>query len=86
MIDRKATPGRLSTARERARERRARRRRRALRWGGALLLLAFVFFAGVALGKALEDTPASGDQTLVRTLVPTTLTPAKTVTVTVSNP
>ena len=35
---------------------------------------------------ALEDTPASGDQTLVRTLVPTTLTPAKTVTVTVSNP
>jgi hypothetical protein len=80
------TPGRLSSARERARERRARRRRRILRWAGTILLLGVVFFAGLALGKAVEDEPAAGDQTLVRTLIPTTLTPRETVTVTVSNP
>jgi hypothetical protein len=81
-----ATPGRLSTARQRARDRRARRRSRLLRWGAGLLLLGLVFFAGLALGMALEDSPASGNQTLVRTIVPTTLTPRETVTVTVSNP
>jgi flagellar biogenesis protein FliO len=81
-----ATPGRLFTARERARDRRARRRSRLLRWAGGLLLLALVFFAGLALGRALEDAPAGGNQTLVRTIVPTTLTPRETVTVTVSNP
>jgi hypothetical protein len=79
-----------STAREWARERRARRRgrgRRILRWVGALLLLALVFLAGLAIGRAIESTPAEGDQTLVRTLVvPGTLTPSETVTVTVSNP
>lgn len=81
-----ATPGRLSTARQRARDRRARRRARVLRWGGAVLLLGFVFFAGLAVGMALEESPAGGNQTLVRTIVPTTLTPRETVTVTVSNP
>jgi hypothetical protein len=45
-----------------------------------------VFFAGLAVGRALEGTPAEGGQTLVRTLVPTTLTPPETVTVTVSKP
>jgi hypothetical protein len=79
-----------STARERARERRAARRgrgRRILRWVGGLLLLAFVFLAGLAVGRATESTPEGGDQTLVRTLVvPGTLTPRETVTVTVSNP
>jgi hypothetical protein len=38
------------------------------------------------VGRAVESVPASENQTLVRTLVPTTLTPRETVTVTVSNP
>ncbi|HEY3106495.1 MAG TPA: hypothetical protein VGJ49_06835 [Gaiellaceae bacterium] len=75
-----------SRSRERARERRRRRRRRILRWVGATLLLAVAFFAGLAVGRVLDDESPSGDQTLVRTLVPTTLTPQQTVTVTVSNP
>jgi hypothetical protein len=53
---------------------------------GGLVLLGVVFFAGLAVGKAVEDEPAAGDRTLVRTLLPTTLTPRETVTVTVSNP
>jgi hypothetical protein len=75
-----------SLASERARERRARRSRRVLRWSGGLLVLAFVFFVGLAVGMALEDDGKTGDQTLVRTLLPTTLTPRDTVTVTVSKP
>jgi hypothetical protein len=75
-----------SLAGERARERRARRGRRILRWSGGLLVLAFVFFVGLAVGMALEDNGKTGDQTLVRTLLPTTLTPRETVTVTVSKP
>ena len=75
-----------SLASERARERRARRSRRVLRWSGGLLVLAFVFFVGLAVGMALEDDGKTGDQTLVRTLLPTTLTPRETVTVTVSKP
>jgi len=51
-----------------------------------LLLLALVFFVGLAVGMALEDNGKTGDQTLVRTLLPTTLTPRETVTVTVSKP
>jgi hypothetical protein len=49
-------------------------------------VLGFAFFVGLAVGKAVERTPARGDQTLVRTLLPGTLTPRETVTVTVSNP
>jgi hypothetical protein len=75
-----------SLASERARERRARRSRRVLRWSGGLLVLAFVFFVGLAVGMALEEDGKTGDQTLVRTLLPTTLTPRETVTVTVSKP
>jgi hypothetical protein len=46
-----------------------------------------VFFAGLALGRAIESEPGSGEtNTSVRTLVPTTLTPRDTVTVTVSTP
>jgi hypothetical protein len=56
------------------------------RWSGGLLVLAFVFFVGLAVGMALEETGKTGDQKLVRTLLPTTLTPRETVTVTVSNP
>jgi hypothetical protein len=75
-----------SRSRERARERRERRRRRILRWSGAALLVAVAFFAGLAVGKALDDENGGGSQTIVQTLVPTTLTPQQTVTVTVSNP
>lgn len=57
-----------------------------LRWGGALLLLAAVFFVGLAVGKAVDEGPVPSGQTLVRTLLPTTLTPRETVTVTVSKP
>jgi hypothetical protein len=35
---------------------------------------------------ALEENGKAGDQKLVRTLLPTTLTPRETVTVTVSKP
>jgi hypothetical protein len=82
-----ASEGRITSDRERARERRGRRRtRRVLRWIGALLVLAVAFFAGLAVGRAVEEDQAKGDQTLIRTLVPTTLAPPETVTVTVSNP
>jgi hypothetical protein len=75
-----------SPARDRARERRGRRSRRVFRWAGGLLVLAFVFFVGLAVGMALEENGKTGDQKLVRTLLPTTLTPRETVTVTVSKP
>src|SRR6266508_4312857 len=77
---------RSSIASERARERRARSGRRVLRWSGGLLVLAFVFYVGLVVGMAIEDNGKTGDQTLVRTLLPTTLTPRETVTVTVSKP
>jgi hypothetical protein len=51
-----------------------------------VIVLAVVFFVGLAIGRAVEEEPDAGTQTLVRTLVPTTLTPRETVTVTVSNP
>lgn len=79
-----ASSGRPTSSR--ARERRARSSRRVFRWSGGLLVLAFVFFVGLAVGMALEDNGKTGDQTLVRTLIPTTLTPRETVTVTVSKP
>jgi hypothetical protein len=75
--------------RERARARRAERRRRGLRWAGRIAVLAAVFFFGLALGRAVESgsVPDEGSsQTLVRTVVPGTLTPQETVTVTVSKP
>lgn len=75
--------------RERARARRAERRRRGLRWAGRIVVLAAVFFFGLALGRAVESgsTPDEGSgQTLVRTVVPATLTPQETITVTVSKP
>ena len=75
-----------SRTRQHDRERRAHRRRRALRFVGALVAVAVVFFCGLAVGLALRDNKDAQGQTLVRTLVPTTITPAKTVTVTVSNP
>ena len=73
-------------SRERARERRSRRRGRILRWAGSFLLAAVIFLAGLALGREIESTPREGQQTIVGTIVPTTVSPAETVTVTVSNP
>jgi hypothetical protein len=77
----------LSTLRPRAHERarvRRARRKRALAWLAGLLVLAAVFFAGVAIGRAVEDAPRpGGTQTRIRTLDPLTIPPAeRTVTVT----
>jgi hypothetical protein len=48
---------------------------------------AVFFFAGLALGRAIGSGSGAGEtNTTVRTLVPSTLTPQETVTVTVSNP
>jgi hypothetical protein len=66
-----------------------RRRRRAVLVGLAgFLALAAVFFAGLFLGKAIEDAPRPGGaQTIVRTLVPETIGPVEdVVTVTVTAP
>ena len=70
------------------RRRARRRRRRALVWVVRLVLLGLAFFAGLAVGRAVEDAPApGGTQTLVRTLEPVTIHPApRTVTVTVPSP
>jgi hypothetical protein len=83
-----ATPGRIlsSRERERARARRHRGARRILRWGFWLLVVAVAFFAGLVVGRVVQEDGAKGDQTLVRTLVPTTLIAPETVTVTVSKP
>ena len=73
--------------RERARARRSRNRGRALVWLLRLVVAAVVFFAGLAVGRALESGgESSGTNTTVRTLEVTTLTPQETVTVTVSSP
>jgi hypothetical protein len=80
------SPDRITSRERRARERRERSRGRFFKWAGGLLLLAVVFFAGLAVGKALESDQGTETQTSVRTLLPTTLTPLQTVTVTVSKP
>ena len=68
------------------REHRERGRRRLLRIGVGAALVAAVFAAGLALGQSLDDNPGTGQtQTLVRTLRPLPLPPAReTVTVTVN--
>ena len=66
-----------SGRRERVRRdrRRARRPRAGLVHGG-LAVAVIVFFAGLALGRALEEGPEpAAPQTLVRTLEPGTLPP-----------
>jgi hypothetical protein len=76
-------PGRAG-GRERPRARRARRGRRFLGWLLGLVLLAAVFFAGLAIGRALEEAPQpGGTQMRVRTIEPLTVAPEeRTVTVT----
>jgi hypothetical protein len=49
-------------------------------------VVGVAFFAGLAVGRAVQKDEGKGDQTLVRTLVPTTLIAPETVTVTVSKP
>ena len=74
-----------SAREERSRHRAAAgRRRAALVWTARLVTLGLAFFAGLAVGRALEDAPKpGGTQTLVRTLVAGTVRPEpETVTVT----
>ena len=69
------------------RSRRGRGGSRLLAWAVRLVVLAVVFGIGVAVGLALKVPEPGGTQTLVRTLVPTTVGPAeRTVTVTVGTP
>lgn len=81
------TVGRHGTARvrERGRPRRSTGRR-LLGWALRLGVLAVVFVAGLAIGRALEQSPSpGGTQTIVRTLEPLTVEPQeRTVTVTTS--
>jgi hypothetical protein len=47
------------------------------------LVVAAVFFVGLVVGRTIEDAPnPGGSQTIVRTLEPSTVGPAVTVTVT----
>ena len=56
-------------------------------WLIRIAVAAVVFFAGLALGRAIGSDSANGEtNTSVRTLMPTMLTPQETVTVTVSSP
>jgi hypothetical protein len=50
-----------------------------------LLAIVVVFAIGLALGEALHDNPSGGTQTVVRTLKPLPLPPARE-TVTVTRP
>jgi hypothetical protein len=74
-------------ARERDRSRRPSAGRRALGWILRLAVIAAVFIAGLAVGRALESAPSpGGSQTIVRTLDPLTIEPReRTVTVTTSD-
>jgi hypothetical protein len=57
-----------------------------LRFWVAALVVVVVFAAGLALGQALHDNPSpGGTQTIVRTLRPLPLPPARE-TVTVTKP
>jgi hypothetical protein len=69
-------------------DRRQRGRTRLVRIAALVLALAAVFVVGIAFGKALDETPEpSGVTTTVRTLEPLPQQPpARTVTVTVTQP
>jgi hypothetical protein len=69
----------------RAERRPPRKRRGWVRPLLGLLAIVVVFAVGLALGEALHDNPTGGTQTVVRTLKPLPLPPAReTVTVTTS--
>jgi hypothetical protein len=62
-----------------------RKRRGWLRFLLVLAAIVGVFAVGVALGQALHDNPSGGTETVVRTLKPLPLPPARE-TVTVTRP
>ena len=72
--------------RERGRKRAPSMGRRIVGWILRLVVVGVVFFAGLAVGRALEEEPSpGGTQTIVRTLEPLTVEPREqTVTVTTS--
>jgi hypothetical protein len=74
----------VSTSPPPRRERRPPKKRRLLRFWVLALVAVVVFAAGLALGESLNDNPKpGGTQTLVRTLKPLEVPPAReTVTVT----
>ena len=77
------TPGRERRPRSSGRSHGRRERSRQAVWAARVVVLAVVFGIGVIVGQALEGPEGAGTQTLVRTLVPTTVGPAeRTVTVT----
>ena len=67
---------------------RARPRRSLVRWALFAAALLLVFLVGIAFGQALDDAPEPGGVTTsVRTLTPLPQEPpARTVTVTVTQP
>ena len=67
---------------------RSPRRRPVWRWVALALALLVVFLVGIAFGQALDDAPTPGGVTTsVRTLTPLPQeAPARTVTVTVTQP
>ena len=75
-----------SRTRERGRPRQPSAGRRIVKWAVRLAVIAIVFVAGLAVGRAVEDAPdPGGTQTIVRTLEPLTIEPReRTVTVTTS--
>jgi hypothetical protein len=77
-------PERRAVRRRRVRARRRSRGRALLPWLLGLVLLGFAFFAGLAVGQALEQSPEpGGTYTRIRTIEPLTVAPAeRTVTVT----
>jgi hypothetical protein len=59
------------------------RKRAALVWVARVVVVGVVFLVGLVIGRAIEDAPRpGGEQTIVRTLEPSTLGPVETVTVT----
>jgi hypothetical protein len=78
----------LTLARERPRRERRKPRAPVVRAVLGFVVLAAVFVAGLALGRAIEEAPRpGGTQSLVRTLEPDTLPPVtRTVTVSTSSP
>lgn len=80
------TAGLPRRSRTRERRRGASAGRRVVAWILRLAVIAAVFIAGLAIGRALEEAPSpGGTQTVVRTLEPVTIEPReRTVTVTTS--
>lgn len=80
------TAGLPRRSRTRERRRGASSGRRVVAWILRLAVIAAVFIAGLAIGRALEEAPSpGGTQTVVRTLEPVTIEPReRTVTVTTS--